>query len=343
MQAMSSSTPGRDVVVEPVAGWRVWRLTSVDGEVRLAAVARGSVWPPLRPMGASCPQHAEGEVPGADCMCGLYAASTLRALARAGVLANRHVGVVGSIEMWGRVVEHDRGTRSALAYPSRLRLVCGPCMAERRGPVTPVEVLARGADLAPVCARHLGPGERGRPAAEVEQELLGVYAVEVLPAQTAVAGLRPRRGAAAILRLLDALPRIPERFRSAARAAVAVVTVLALAVALSTSRGPEARRPPPALASGGGSSRVESNRGGTGLAPSVPQQHQLPILCGVVGGGVIQRTACRAGHADAVGFPSSPAAPPSSCDGETEVYTRGGGRSVCWLVVAWKLDELDAR
>jgi hypothetical protein len=342
MHAMSSSTAGRDIVVEPVAGWRVWRLTSVDGEVRLAAVARGSVWPPLLPMGASCPQHAEGEVPGADCMCGLYAASSLRALAHAGVLANRHVGVVGSIEMWGRVVEHDRGTRSALAYPSRLRLVCGPCMAERRGPVTPVKVLERGADLAPVCARHLGPGEQGRPAAEVEQELLGAYAVEILPAQTAMAGLRPRRGAAAILRRLDALPRLPERFRSAARASVAIVTVLALAVALSTSRQPEPGRALPAPASGAGSSHVESNRGGTGLAPSVPQQHHLPILCGVVEAGLIQRTACRAGHADAVGFPSSPAAPRSSCDGESEVYTRGGGRSVCWLVLASKLAELEA-
>jgi hypothetical protein len=340
---MSSSTAGRDVVVEPVAGWRVWRLTSVGGEVRLAAVARGSVWPPLRPMGASCPQHAEGEVPGADCMCGLYAASTLQALGRAGVLANRHVGVVGSIEMWGRVVEHDRGTRSALAYPSRLLLVCGPCLSERRGPVPPVEVVVRGADLAPVCARHLGPGERGRPAAEVEQELLGAYAVEVLPTQTAVTGLRPRRGSAAALRLIDALPRIPERFRSAVRAGVAVVTVLALAVALSTSDRPEPDRAVPSLPSGGGSAANETDRGGTARAPaSVPQQQQLPVLCGIVEGGVIQRTACRAGRADAFGITSTPPAPPSSCDGESEVYTRGGGGSVCWLVFSGKLADLRA-
>jgi hypothetical protein len=276
-------------------------------------------------------------------MCGLYAASTLRALARAGVLANSHVGVVGSIEMWGRVVEHDRGTRSALAYPSRLRLVCGACLSERRGPVPPVEVVVRGADLAPVCARHLGPGEHGRPAAEVEQELLGAYAVEVLPTQAAEAGLRPRRGSAAILRLLDALPRIPERFRWAARSGVALVTVLALAVALSTFDRPEPGRAVPSLPSGGGSSANETDLGGTALAPSVPQQHnKLPVLCGIVEGGVIQRTACRKGRADAFGITSTPPAPPSSCDGKTEVYTRGGGRSVCWLVDAGKLAELHA-
>ena len=340
---MSSSVAGGDLVVEPVAGWRVWRLTSVSGEVRLAAVARGSVWPVRRPMGATCPQHAEDEVPGADCMCGLYAASTLRALARAGVLANRHVGVVGSIDMWGRVIEHDRGTRAALAYPSRLRLVCGPCLAERRGPVDPVEVVTRGEDLEPVCARHLDPGERGRPAAEVQQELLGAYAVEVLPTQAVLAGLRPRRGSAAVLRRLDALPRIPERFRTAARTAVAIVTVLALGVALSTMQGPD--RTGLALASPASSfvaDQVMTDRGGIVGAPaSAPQLQQLPVVCAVVAGGEMQRTACRQGRADAFGIISSPPAPRSTCEGELQVYTHGGRRSVCWLVDPGAIGDLD--
>jgi len=291
-------------------------------------------------MGATCPQHTEDEVPGADCMCGLYAASTLRALARAGVLANRHVGVVGSIDVWGRVVEHDRGTRAALAYPSRLRLLCGPCLAERRGPVDPVEVVARGEDLEPVCARHLGPGEAGRPADEVQQELLGAYAVEVLPAQTALAGLRPRRGSAAALRRLDALPRIPERFRIAARAAVAIVTVLALGVALSAIRRPDRDVASPSASVA--ADRVMTDRGGIVGAPaSVPQLQQVPVVCGVVAGGQIQRTACRQGRADAFGIISSPPAPRSTCEGVSEVYTRGAGRSVCWLVDPGAIGDLD--
>lgn len=343
---MSSSAAGRDLVVEPVAGWRVWRLTSVGGEVRLAAVARRSVWPPLRPMGATCPHHDPDDVPGADCMCGLYAASTLRALARAGVLANRHVGAVGSIEMWGRVVEHSRGTRAALAYPSRLRLVCGSCLAERRGPVDPIEVVVRGEDLDPVCARHLGPGEHGRPAADVQQEVLGAYAVEVLPPQTALAGLRPRAGSAVILRRLDALPRIPGRFRSAARGAVAIVTVLALGVAFSTIQRPDRVAalvsPSARSVAAGATSGVATDRGGTAVAPaSVPQQQALPVICGVVAAGEIQRTACRQGRADAFGITSSPPAPRSSCEGELQVYTRAGSRSVCWLVDPRAIRGLD--
>jgi hypothetical protein len=330
-----SGSSGRDLVVEPVAGWRVWRLTSVGGELRIAAVARGSVWPVRRPMRARCPEHRGDDVPGADCMCGLYATSTLRALARAGVLANPQVGVVGSVEAWGRVVEHDRGTRSALAYPSRLRLVCGACLAERRGPVDPVEVVVRGADLAPVCARHVGPGERGRPAAEVQEELLGAYAVEVLPAATAVAGLRHRRGSAVALRLLDALPRIPERFRSPARAVVAVVIVLALAVALSTDRPertPEGAAPVPAIAGGAPDGSPDVSDGQPAAAVPQEQQRLHAVICGVVEGGEIQRVACRVRHADAFGMTSTPAASRSTCREPYELYDRERSFSVCWFV-----------
>jgi hypothetical protein len=342
------STPaGGDVVLEPVAGWRVWRLTSVGGEVRIAAVARGSVWPVRVPMRGRCPEHPDDEVPGADCMCGLYASSSLRALARAGVLANPQVGVVGSVETWGRVVEHDRGTRSALAYPSRMRLVCGACLAERRGPVEPVEVVRRGADLAPVCARHLGPGERGRPAAEVQEELLGAYAVEVLPAATALDGLRHRRGSAAALRLLDAVPRIPERFRTPARGAAAIVTVLALAVALSTEHRPD----PPSSAAAAPASPISSLAAAAspdldvaGQPPAaVPQQQQRlhALICGVVEGGLIQRVASRARHADAFGMTSTPAAPRPTCREPYELYDRERTWSVCWYVDPEALARLE--
>jgi hypothetical protein len=206
--------------------------------------------------------------------------------------------------------------------------------------VDPVDVVTRGEDLEPVCARHLAPGERGRSAAEVQQELLGAYAVEVLPFQTALAGLRSRRGSAAALRRLDELPRIPERFRTAARAAAAIVTVLALGVALTSIQRPDrvAASPPASVAP----DRVMTDRGGIVGAPaSVPQLQQVPVVCGVVEGGQIQRTACRQGRADAFGIISSPPAPRSTCEGVSEVYTRGVGRSVCWLVDPGTIRHLD--
>ena len=212
---MSSSAAGRDLVVEPVSGWRVWRLTSVNGEVRLTAVARGS--------GGRCAAHG-GDLSAARRGRGAgrrLHVRAVRGLDAAGARARRRPGEPArrgrrSIDMWGRVVEHDRGTRAALAYPSRLRLVCGPCLAERRGPVDPVEVVDRGEDLEPVCARHLDRRPRpprGRGPAGAARRVRG----RGPPGPTALAGLRPRRGSAAVLRRLDALPQIPERFRTAAR------------------------------------------------------------------------------------------------------------------------------
>ena len=76
-----------------------------------------------------------------------------------------------------------------------------------------------------------------------------------------------------------------------------------------------------------------TDRGGhVGAPASAPQLQQLPVVCGVVAAGQIQRTACRQGRADAFGIISSPPAPRSTCEGVSQVYTRGAGHSVCWLV-----------
>ena len=78
--------------------------------------------------------------PRRHCTCGLYAAASQDYLARSGVT---RIGssVVGTVSMWGRVIEHTRGARSRFAYPARLRLVCEPCLALGAGAVTPVRVL----------------------------------------------------------------------------------------------------------------------------------------------------------------------------------------------------------
>jgi hypothetical protein len=85
--------------------------------------------------------------------------------------------------MWGRVVEHSNGARSAVAYPARLRLVCGTCLHLGLGAVDPRWVLARSTHLLPVCARHARRAPAGEriSAADVQTDLLGTYAVDLLP------------------------------------------------------------------------------------------------------------------------------------------------------------------
>jgi hypothetical protein len=329
-----------DLEIEPVDGYRVWRLAGEGAGTRLAAVTRRTIWPALEPMLATCPEHLPGEVPGADCMCGLYAASSLRSLVRAGVLQHRTVGAVGAIAMWGRVVEHDRGVRSSLAYPARIRLVCGPCLSERRGPVDPLRVAIRDGQRVPLCARHLDPGEGGVSAAEVLAHLLDAYAVELMPADVATRGLGHGRAAAALLRRIDTAPRIPERLRMPVRIGgiVAAVAILAFGAMTLPRRSAPAPDAPPALATGTGriapaTSATSGTRRAATQPPSAVSQSRLPgVMCGVVAGGAIQEVACRAGRADAVGVTSSPPASRGSCGGTYEWYTRGHTWSACWFV-----------
>ena len=277
-------------------------------------------------------------------MCGLYAASSLRSLERAGVM-HRTVGALGAISMWGRVVEHERGVRSSLAYPARVRLVCGPCLSERCGAVDPVEVVSREGQSVPLCAVHLGPQEHGRPAADVEAGLLAAYAVDLLPAEAARRGLRHRPIAAAILRRLDAAPRLPERLRAPARAVTIAAAALLLTLgALSTIRSREqvavdaaaATVMPPAP-----SPVVPASRGAGTRASGDTRIIRLPgVVCGVVEGGGIQEVACREGPADAFGIFSAPPASRSSCDGAFQWYTHGRTWSACWFVDAGAFREL---
>ena len=119
------TSPEPPFSIEPVVGWRVWRLVRIRGRLALRSIAHDVVWKPDQVMHATCGRSSVGHrSPGDGCTCGLYATSTPEALARAGVF-NPAIGVVGAIAMWGRVVEHARGARSELAYPARLRLGCG--------------------------------------------------------------------------------------------------------------------------------------------------------------------------------------------------------------------------
>ncbi|MEP6973528.1 MAG: hypothetical protein ABI869_05215 [Actinomycetota bacterium] len=65
--------------------------------------------------------------------------------------------MVGTVALWGRVVEHALGWRGEFAYPQRLALVCHVCLYQAgvgRSRAS-VVVVYRGGALVPVCERHL--------------------------------------------------------------------------------------------------------------------------------------------------------------------------------------------
>jgi hypothetical protein len=145
------------------------------------------------------PTHRSPE-PG--CTCGYYAAKHPARLARAG----RTASVIGTVSMWGRVIEHTNGWRARHMYPARLRLVCGRCLWLARLPAVPDRVLGVDDRLIPTCATHAG---RVRGVDEslrvepVQAELLDAYTVELLPVESLETGVEGADLITRVLRLLD--------------------------------------------------------------------------------------------------------------------------------------------
>lgn len=119
--------------LSPVVGYRSWIFSKkyivlgspLQRESTQDYYQRG-VWNPGVAFSAQCDsalKHAS--LPGDFCTCGIYALSTLEA-ARAYFNHRQTLeGVtllVGSVTLWGRVVEHEQGFRSQYAYPKTLYL-----------------------------------------------------------------------------------------------------------------------------------------------------------------------------------------------------------------------------
>lgn len=112
----------------PVVGWRVWTLVETTDGPELRSVVYAHPWPirePLRSvcepggcLGArwstqphSCGIHAFKDRDGASAFPSLWEARRFQQHAVHGQY------VIGQVSLWGRVVEHERGYRGALAYP----------------------------------------------------------------------------------------------------------------------------------------------------------------------------------------------------------------------------------
>jgi hypothetical protein len=73
------------------------------------------------------PAPATHAAPQAECQCGLYAASSIKAAAdfARGRLNDAIGAVIGQVFLWGSVVECECGWRASHAYPARLYVPLG--------------------------------------------------------------------------------------------------------------------------------------------------------------------------------------------------------------------------
>src|SRR3989304_9061569 len=107
------------LLLEPIHAWRTWTLSgSRDGtELQLLPIAGdGRPWPARSPASATCTRHRSHRVPQLDCSCGLHAMHDPDLLRR-----TRDPGALGSVALWGSVVEHAHGFRAGFGDPQRGR------------------------------------------------------------------------------------------------------------------------------------------------------------------------------------------------------------------------------
>jgi len=104
-------------LISPIIGHRVWRWDAAG-----LSSLNGKRWPPRQPLAAKCGAgnaHDAHEPPQASCTCGVYASKSREHLRKIGL--DRY-GVLGEVNLWGTVVEHELGWRAQLAYPKSLVL-----------------------------------------------------------------------------------------------------------------------------------------------------------------------------------------------------------------------------
>lgn len=182
---------------EAIAGWRVWNLSETGTEPRLMPAGSGvDAWEPRRMVEARCGASAlllagigRHIAPDIRCTCGIYASRSLETFERPRP-AWPPAPVVGTVSLWGTVVEHERGWRARFAYPARVRLVCAMCAWFEPGTGVPEVVHRFAGKLYTLCAAHRGgiqvpDGRRTRPTGldprTLQTRLLQAYAVDLLP------------------------------------------------------------------------------------------------------------------------------------------------------------------
>jgi hypothetical protein len=115
--------------ITPTTGWRMWREVQHG---RLTSVTRDDIWTPGEAMHATCGNllsarrhHVyRGAGPYEDCTCGLYAKASLLDLLQAydpEVAAGQTEAMaIGTVKLWGEVVEGTTGYRATMGYPDTI-------------------------------------------------------------------------------------------------------------------------------------------------------------------------------------------------------------------------------
>lgn len=105
---------------EVMVGWRAWQIVMRAGVPLVQSITGRLVWPARQRVEAYCRKpHA---VPFRGCMCGLYSAKTREHLMDLGYngYSDPNTRAIGTVSLWGKVIEGDQGWRAEFAYPREM-------------------------------------------------------------------------------------------------------------------------------------------------------------------------------------------------------------------------------
>ena len=115
--------------IQCLTGWRAWQV----GKERLQALGTFSIWHPKIAVPAVCapslsfPRSDDGAkdhvAPHKDCTCGYWSFKSQELLTGALESYIGSVVVIGTVSIWGKVIECENGFRSEYAYPKELWLL----------------------------------------------------------------------------------------------------------------------------------------------------------------------------------------------------------------------------
>lgn len=125
IDALKVSEPRRAAVrvpdmVQCIVGWRAWTLRNG----LLGALGVDVSWSPKEAIRAECKGGSQFHVaPHWGCQCGIWAFKDIDRLLA--VMGQKYAGVcvVGSVDLWGKVIETENGYRAQYAYPKELWLL----------------------------------------------------------------------------------------------------------------------------------------------------------------------------------------------------------------------------
>jgi hypothetical protein len=120
--------------LEPIEGWRAWIVDPRPEGPVLQSVVRLGDWRPGHPLVGACtgrryavPEHhppVAHDTPSLHCGCGIHAHRLLEEAAyyTEGPSRRQLVTAIGTVALWGSVIECTDGWRASHAYPVRLDL-----------------------------------------------------------------------------------------------------------------------------------------------------------------------------------------------------------------------------